>query len=176
MTADTELRVLVRTMPRRGRPQTHYGNSTEHRGSVRLACTGRRAHGYVIDLDTEAGALHAEKGVTCKSCSGDRREPIRDAAPLLHPSLLSARDRKTMHPEAQIQKLVRIGRRAIAHADWVEECMTTAPHLYRPGSDQYAHSSADVTASRAKAKAASEEMLRIARTHGIRPEITRRFK
>ena len=35
-------------------------------------------------------------------------------------SLLSPKDRRTMHPRAQIQKLVRIGRRAAAHAEWLE--------------------------------------------------------
>lgn len=164
----TDTRTLVRSMPRSGRGATHYGEPTG-RGNIKLACTGRTAYGYVLDPAVEHHARHVTAGVTCRSCAGNRQTPIRDAAPLLHPSLLSARDRATMTPEAQIHKLARIGRRAMAHADWIDELISLNPTLDR------AERSRDVRESRAKAAAAADEMLRIARTAGIRPHVTSRF-
>jgi hypothetical protein len=153
---------MVRTMPRSGRHVTHYGEAVG-RGYVLLACTGRRANGFLLTPEHPTGPRLLEAGVTCRSCAGVRREPIRDEAPLLHPSLLSARDRATMHPEAQIQKLVRIGRRALAHADWIEEC------LLRGSPDQNGTGRADIEASRAKGSAAAAEITRIAALHDIHP-------
>lgn len=168
----TATKTLVRTMPRSGRPRTHYG--TQNGRNVKLACTGRTVFGFVPDAGTAHGARIIEQGVTCRSCQGVRRESIRDEAPLLHPSLLSARDRATMHPEAQIQKLIRIGRRAMCHAEWIEELIDAAPELYVGDRGEAAR--VDVLASQAKASAVAEEILRIARTHNIRPDIVRRFQ
>jgi hypothetical protein len=162
-------RQLVRTQPTRGMGAVHYGKiSSRGRPYIVLACSGRTIRGFVVDASTPSGERAIERGVTCRSCSGQRRTPVRDAAPLAHPSLLSARDRATLSPEAQIAKLVRIARRASAHAEWIEELMAKAPELYATGPERV-DALADIAASSAKAAAAAGEIERIARTNNISP-------
>lgn len=81
-------------------------------------------------------------------------------------TLVAPRYRKA-HPRAQIQHLCRIGKRALAHADWIEELLaTSSPRILLQEGERWR---ADVVASRAKAFAACEEMLAIAEANSIRP-------
>lgn len=81
-------------------------------------------------------------------------------------TLVAPRYRKA-HPRAQIQHLCRIGLRAMAHADWIEVLLaTSSERILQEHSERW---EADVAASRAKASAACDEMLAIAKANNIRP-------
>lgn len=97
-------------------------------------------------------------------------------------SLLTAKQRKN-HPQAQLQSLVRIGRRALVKADWLEdlqrqhdEAVREAPDAFAPTSEwERAHRRREIRQLREKAAQASEEALALARAHGLRPDVTARF-
>ena len=73
--------------------------------------------------------------------------------------LLSARNRK-LHPRGQVQSLVRIARRAIANADWLEELAVRHP-------DTCPLDTAKVAAKRAKASDAMEACLWLNTEHKL---------
>ena len=88
-------------------------------------------------------------------------------------SLLTPKDRRTMHPRAQIQKLVRIGRRAALHAEWLETLLgegngdrtdpafgshkRLAAEVWDDGEFQIAQTRADIRKAYAKAEQALAE-------------------
>lgn len=77
-------------------------------------------------------------------------------------SLLSKRNRR-LGPSAQIQSLIRIGRRALAHADHLEHLLGT--YYVEYGTDvERAAIREDVRRSRAKAARAADEAFAIAET------------
>ena len=100
-------------------------------------------------------------------------------------SLLSAKDKRTMHPRAQVQKLVRIGKRALAKADWYRElrarCYTVltepdeapyfdgGPTRHERALEDIAKYNVDIPVIDRKAAQAADEALVIATENGFAP-------
>ena len=77
-------------------------------------------------------------------------------------SLLSKKDREKLSPQAQIQKLRRIAVRAQKHADWMDEL--SAMYADDESVIDTDDNEAERAKSQAKANAAAEEMLAIAKS------------
>src|SRR5438045_3759628 len=77
-------------------------------------------------------------------------------------SLLNAKQRQ-MHPAAQVQTLVRIGKRALGKADHLSGTMLDY-YAHFGTADDVAKCHADIAAARAKAARAADEMMEIAET------------
>jgi hypothetical protein len=72
--------------------------------------------------------------------------------------LLSKKDR-TLHPRGQVQKLVRISKRAEAKADWLDELLAGGRSFSGP--EDIAATRADRDAARDRSLAAANELCRI---------------
>lgn len=78
-------------------------------------------------------------------------------------SLLTKKDRESLHWRAQVKKLHRIASRAESKADWLSEMLGDYYTRYPDGADEVLVKRADL---RAKALAAANEMVAIAQANG----------
>lgn len=78
-------------------------------------------------------------------------------------SLLSKKDREKLHPSAQIQKLRRIAVRAQKNADWLTEMLGDYYVSYPEGAEE---TRIKRDKSQAKATAAADEMVALAKANG----------